>query len=174
MKALLVLFIAAFLSAGPCVAQRVQIDFDKLRLNGLPLYSTKAQVIKQLGKPVKINEPHYDCGSLSSREQGQRLYSLHYRQAVFTGNAKEGYVMEEVTFSAKVPTVLMHGTWKLSEKTTLKDLEQAIGHKLTLHNIRTGKETYEPVVSLGSKGDDGAIFWFGKGHLVRFEYWTPC
>lgn len=159
---------------GPCSAQEATLDFAKLRLNGLPFTTTKAQVLHRLGKPVTIDEPKYECGFLSSQEQGQRFYSLHYPQAVFTGNAKAGYVMEEVRFLANAPTVLMYGSRKLSAKTTLHDLEKAFGHKLRLEKIRTGKTKYEPMVSLRSRGDDAANFWFKGGHLVRFEYWTPC
>lgn len=174
MKAALGLFIAALLGAGQCLAQRAQIDFDKLHLNGLPFTATKAQVIRRLGKPTKTDEPHYECGALSSQEQGKRIYSLHYANALFTGNSQEGYVMDQVMFSAKKPIVLLYGTWKLTEKTTLKDLEKAFGHSLKMETMVTETSNAAPVVSLSSKGDDGAIFWFEKGRLVKFEYWTPC
>lgn len=170
MKALLSLFIALWVGAGACLAQEAQIDFDKLRLNGLPFRAPKAQIMQRLGKPIKINEPRYECGALSSEEQGKKMYSLHYGYAQFTGNAQDGYLLEKVKFSFKAPQVLQYGSWNLSEKTTLKSLEAVFGQPLKPEKTDDG---YQQVM-IRSKADSGAIFWFKNGQLAEFEFWSPC
>ncbi|GAB3292350.1 hypothetical protein GCM10027511_05380 [Hymenobacter humi] len=170
MKAFLVLFITLWMGTGACLAQDARIDFDKLRLNGLPFKATKAQVVQRLGKPLKIDEPHYECGFLSSQEQGKKMYALHYGYAQFTGNAHDGYLMEKVSFTSKAPQVLQYGSWKLSQKTTVKSLETVFGQPLKAEKTKDG---YQQVM-IRSKQDDGAIFWFKNGQLMEFTFWSPC
>lgn len=159
---------------SPAPAPTGQINFNKLRLNQLAFTSSRRQVQQRLGQPRAVVEPHYECGAYSSQEQGQKFYELRYPQVRFIGNNKLGYAIEYVYFSAKGPT-LTYGTHTLSNRTTVADLQRFFGpgthsEKMITAEMPQGQET----VSLSSKYDDGAIFWFSHGRLVKFEYWTPC
>jgi len=74
------------------------VDFDQIKFKGLNFYSSKKEIIKKLGKPVKIYEPNYECGFLSNDEQGIIYYTLEYKKVKFTGNKKEKFVLEEINF----------------------------------------------------------------------------
>ena len=159
-------------SAGP--APTGQIDFSKLRLNQLAFTSSRQQVQQRLGQPRAVVVPNYECGWYSSQEQGQKFYELRYPRVRFIGNSKEGYVIEYVYFSAKGPT-LTYGGQPLSERTTVADLQRLFGQGTHAEKIKTAEMPQgQEAVSVSSKHDDAAIFWFSHGRLVKFEYWTPC
>jgi hypothetical protein len=159
---------------APTPAPRGQIDFSKLRLNQLAFSASRSQVQQRLGQPRAVVAPNYECGWYSSSEQGQKFYELRYPQVRFIGNNKEGYVIEYVYFSAKGPT-LTYGTQTLSERTTVADLQRLFGPGTHPEKIKTAATPQgQEAVSVSSKNDDAAIFWFSHGRLVKFEYWTPC
>ena len=160
--------------AGTTPAPTGQIDFDKLRLHQLAFISSRSQVQQRLGKPQVITEPNYECGAYSSQEQGQKFYELRYPQVRFIGNSKEGYAIDFAYFSAKSPA-LTYGGQPLTNRTTVADLQRLFGPGTHSAKIKTAEMPQgQEAVSVSSKYDDGAIFWFSRGRLVKFEYWSPC
>jgi hypothetical protein len=170
MKAFCGLLLVFLVAVGTCRAQDGTIQLARLYFNQLPFKATKEQIVQRLGAPNRIDEPKRECGTLSSSEQSNKVYSLHYSQVLFTGNAQSSYVLEEMTFSQVTSGLLMYGPWKLGGKTTIKDLQQIFGRSLDFSKVKGGTGD----VMVRSTGDDGAIFWFKDGHLTKFEYWSPC
>ena len=139
------------------------INWSYLKIDGLSLHLKKDKIVGLFGKPTRIYDPKYECGFLSE-EQGQKFYSLDYGILKFTGNSKDGYVLDELKFN---PTLKHKVTFKnitLSHQTTIKEFEAIFGVKVDGSN----KMLYH-------KGaDDGYYFKFLKGKLTYMEYWSPC
>ncbi len=151
-----------------CIAQ--SIDFDLFEYRGLSFFSAKFEIEEKLGKPLKIYEPNYDCGFLSSHTQSTIYFSLDYDNVIFTGNKTEKYLLEFIYFIDK-STKLKYGEYTLSNETTIDDLAEIFGNNI--HNIL--KATNNKSVYLAAKNaDDGLIFSFLYGKLDKIEYWSPC
>lgn len=160
--------------AGASPAPTGQIDFNKLRLHQLAFISSRSQVQQRLGQPRTVVEPHYECGAYFSEEQGQKFYELRYPQVRFIGSSKLGYAIEYVYFSTKSPA-LTYGGQPLTNRTTVADLRRLLGPGTHSEKIKTAAMLQgQEAVSDSSNHDDGAIFWFSRGRLVKFEYWSPC
>ena len=155
--------------AAAGAAHATNFDFSKLRYQGAPHVATKAQLRRQLGRPARITQPNYECGWLSASEQGHPFYSLHYGLAVFTGNATDKYELDEVKFAAGSKP-LHYGPHAWNVTTTVKDLRQIFGADLQVQPQPGG----QLLVSVSTKGEDGAVFIFKDGHLADFQHWTPC
>ncbi|UCS95375.1 hypothetical protein KZP23_10350 [Echinicola marina] len=67
-----------------------------ITLNGIPLSATKSAIQKQFGVPINTVRPDYECGFLSSDEQGEVFYSMEYDGFKWTGNEKSSYVLDEL------------------------------------------------------------------------------
>jgi len=147
------------------------VDFDKIKFKGLNFYSSKKEIIKKFGKPVKIYEPNYECGFLSNDEQGIIYYTLEYKKVKFTGNKKEKFVLEEINFKNDKKIFLEYGKYKFSNKTTIKDLILIFGTKIK-DQIKNRINTHFMLFQKGA--DDGIIFFLKDGKLIRIEYWSPC
>jgi hypothetical protein len=170
MKTFWCLLLVSFLGARAGFAQDGTIQLSRIYLNQVPFKASKEQIVQRLGTPNKTDESKHVCGALSTSGQSQKMQSLHYSQALFTGNPQNGYVLEAMTFSPITSGLLMYGPWKLGGKTTLKDLQLIFGRSLSLENVKGGTGD----VLVPSAGSDGAIFTFKEGRLTKFEYWSPC
>ena len=149
------------------------LDLTRVKLYALSASSsTKAQIIQRLGKPAKTTQPEYECGFLSSAEQGKTYYSLHYQNVVFTGNAQEGYLLENVEFDAAGKVVLTYGKSTFSGQTSVADLQRIVGGKLLFDAEKEG--TTWTLIRSPKGSNDGATFHFRNGRLVEFNYWSPC
>lgn len=149
------------------VAQQVlgqKVDFKKIKYNGLNFYSTKDEIVRKLGKPKKIFNPNYECGFLSGDEQGGEYFTLDYGKIKYTGNTKEKYLLEKITFENK-KVVLFYGKNMLTSETTSTQLSKIFGKK-----FKENGSFLIPFIN----GDDGIKIELKNGKLVRMEYWSPC
>ena len=159
------LLIRFWLLVGPPPTnQRIIIRYDDFKVNGIGFSAKKAAIIKAFGPPMRVVEPHYECGFLSDAEQGHRFYSLQYKDLQFTGNATDGYQLEEIHFS---PHARYRCTYKgrpLSAATTRAQLAALLGQPITQNEV-----------SLVSQGADDVLqVTFVGGKLAKIEYWSPC
>jgi len=140
------------------------IDESYLKINGLSLTLKKDKILNKFGKPIRIYEPKYECGFLSEDSQGIKFYSLNYGSLKFTGNYKNGYVLDEIKFDPTLKHKVTFRNKTLSHQTTIKEFEAIFGIKVD----GSDKMLYH-------KGaDDGYHFKFSKGKLTEIEYWSPC
>lgn len=169
MKALL---LALYLgNAGPQAASPVYFNFDLLHYGNAPASASKARLVKLLGPPLRISQPHYACGFLSASEQQQPFYSLVYGLAIFTGNARRGYVLDRVRLLPGSQP-LRYGKLVWSAATTRHEIERQF------HVPPDPTEKPQPdgstLLLIRTKAADAAMFIFKQGRLVEFQYWTPC
>lgn len=148
-----------------------KLDYELFNFDGLKFYSSKEQILAKLGKPNRIFEPNYECGGLSSDWQGVKYFTLDYGFVKFTGNEKEKYVIEELSFTND-ETTIFYGKYKLSNQTSLEQLVEIFGRQV-LKNFREGIKNGGFII-FSSKSDNGIRFEIEKGNLMKIQYWTPC
>lgn len=140
------------------------VNGSYFKIDGLSFTLKKQIILTKYGKPLREFEPEYECGFLSESEQGDKYYSLQYPHFKFTGNSKEGYLLEEIRFESGLRSKVTFKNKEISSKTTVKEFETIFGVKLDGHE----KMLY-------FKGaDDALIFTFVKGRLAKIEFWSPC
>ena len=139
------------------------VDGSSFKIDGMGFTAKKDEIFTKFGKPISVFEPNYDCGFLSEKEQGSKFYSLMYKYFRFTGNSKEGYLLEKIHLEPELKNRVTFQNKVLSHKTTVKEFETIFGIKIT------------DSVKLYHRGaEDALVFTFFKGRLVKIEYWSPC
>jgi hypothetical protein len=158
-------FLFLLISSGSSTQKSYDtIDGSYLKIDGLGLTLKKDKIINMFGKPIRIYEPKYECGFLAEEPQGIKFSSLDYGLLKFTGNYKNGYVLDELKFDPTLKHKVTFRNKLLSHQTTIKEFEAIFGVKVD----GSDKMLYH-------KGaDDGYLFKFSKGKLTEIEYWSPC
>ena len=124
-----IILILAIVFSKVLLAQ--SIDFQLLRLGELNFYSTKSQIISQLGEPDNIYEPNYECGFLSEEEQGRKYYTLEYLGLTWTGNDAEKYLLEKLDFSKDEKLKLNYDQDEISSHSSVSEISRIFGIDLT-------------------------------------------
>ena len=147
------------------------VNYDLLKYKGLSFFSTKSEITEKFGNPIKTFEPHYECGFLSSDEQGVDYFTLEYDKIKFTGNEKEKYVLEQIDFENDNSIILNYDKYKLTCKTELSELAEIFGKEIIkfFDNNLNGK-----ILIRHFEYDSGIILELKNGKLIRLEYWSPC
>ena len=147
------------------------VDFNKIKFNGLNFYSTKSEIIKKFGKPKKVFNPNYECGFLSGDGQSVFYFTLDYGRTKFTGNKTDKYVLEKINFENDDSIVLNYKQYKLTCKTTFKELTEIFGKKIIK---LIGKDLNGSFTIMHKNNDDGIVLEVKKGKLTSVTYWSPC
>jgi|SRR5688572_15143496 len=167
-------FILPFLFAfASCLAQESKIDKSQLRLKGLKFDSEKKVIIETFGKPKKTFEPKNECGFRSEAEQGKKYYQLTFDHLAFLGNESEKYGIEFIEFSDKSKIALQYGKFKFDHRLTIDDLIKIFGKGIKKEINHQKNGNIEILVNFKNR-EDGLIFNFKSGNLVRIDYWSPC
>jgi hypothetical protein len=146
-------------------------DFDLISYKGLKFHSTKTDIIETLGKPDEIYKPNYQCGFLSSDSQGLEYFTLDYRKIKFTGNEKEGYLIEQVDFQNDNTIIIQYGNHNLSCETKLTELIEIFGKEF---KEKFDADPNDGIVLFHEKADDGIRIEIKDGKLIQIKYWSPC
>ena len=168
MKRVLLVFIIATIAH---LGMSQEVDFELIKYKGLNFYSPKSEIIQKLGPPLRIYDPNYECGFLSSEEQNTKFYTLDYGKVKFTGNDKEGYLLEEIECGEDCSLVLSYGKYSLSCKTNITELAEIFGEELTK---RFKSSTNASMIIHHGIRDDGIKIEVKEGKLIKVEYWAPC
>lgn len=152
-----------------CFSQN--LNFDKIKFNGLSFYSSKNQIIEKLGSPKKEYVPNYECGDFSIEKQGEIYYNLDYENIKFTGNENEKYVIHEINFAIDKSLILNYENHKLTFATTLNELTEIFGKEIF---DQIGNSLNGSFIILHPKYDNGIRIEIKNGKLISFEYWSPC
>lgn len=139
------------------------INSSAFKIQGLSFTSGKEAILKKFGKTTRISEPKYECGFLSEAEQGKKYYSLEYEYFKFTGNIKDGYILEKLRLKPALKYKITYKGQLISQKTTRKEFEHIFGVRIS------GTEKI-----LFQNGEDAYIFIFFKNRLCTINYWSPC
>ncbi|MCB0844998.1 MAG: hypothetical protein KDE26_17230 [Bacteroidetes bacterium] len=143
-----------------------QINPNLITLNGLPFFSTQSQILEKMGPPAKIFEPKYECGFLSEEEQGRKFFTLKYPGLPFTGNETDKYLIEEIDFSANSEIQLMYNGQAIFANMTIEKLSAVFGVDFEPNSV-------EKLIYF-ERADDGFVFQFKDGKLIKISYWSPC
>ena len=147
-------------------------DFDlkKIKFKGLEFSTTKQTIIKTFGQS-KIVDTDYECGFFTNDQPGGPYYQMVYPEFTYIGSDKEKFYLQQVNFDSKGQIIIKYGDKDLSGLTTVEQFCKIIGD--TSDNIFQ-KPDRDSVLIYSKDSDDGAIFTFKNGRLIKFEYWTPC
>ncbi len=140
------------------------IKFEKLDFN-----STKALIIEVMGEPTDITEPKYECGFLSSDEQGKEFFMLNYENVNFVGNDKDGYLIHELNFNDGI-SITYNGSI-VNKESSLDHLIDVFGMDLfgSFHDTSTDSKLMR-----FDGSDDGIMIYLTNGKLSKMVYWSPC
>jgi len=173
MKTLLIIALSFFISLGNCLAQEALLDGNLIRLKGLKFDSKKAEIIAKFGKPKKVFEPNSECGFRSEAEQGKKYYQMSYDHVAFVGNDTEGYGIESIDFNQRSNLTLDYGKHRFTHKLTKDEFLKIFG-KAIKNGFDDRGNGITDVLLFFKNADDGLIFSFKSGYLVKVEYWSPC
>lgn len=151
--------------------QERNLVFSKFKFQGNEFSLAKADVIKAFGQP-KIVDPNYECGFYSNDQPGQPYYQLTYSYFNYIGSDKENFILESLDFDSKGKVILLYGDKILTGLTTKSEFAKIFGE-----DARTHFEKHPDKVELilfAKDSDDGVLFTFKNGRLIKFEYWSPC
>ena len=140
-----------------------------LTVNGISFFSTKEQIIDKFGNPEQTYEPKYECGFLSSEEQGKKFYSLVYSGIKFTGNEYDNYLIEEIDFTKNGSLQLNYGEINLNSIPTIEKLAQVLGLESEIENPED-----KMLRAYFENSEDAVFFIFKNGRLIKLDYWSPC
>ena len=168
MKLSTILFLL-LIFAEPMLAQ--DIDFKKLEVNGQSICSSKSLILEKFGEPIKITNPDYECGFLSSAEQMKKFESLVYKDMIFTGNREDDYILDEFKFNSEIYTLNYDGV-DLKKGITIEKLQEIFG-KFDDRYI-SDQTKYIGIPNQDKIQEDGYSFQFENGKLVLIKYWSPC
>ena len=119
-----------------------------------------------MGKPERIFEPKYECGFLSEDEQGRKFFTLEYPELKFTGNEADKYLIEEINFSANQEIQVMYNGQVIFGNMAIEKLSAVLGVDFESNSV--GKLIHF------EGADDGFVFQFKDGKLIKVSYWSPC
>ncbi|MBD8487876.1 hypothetical protein IFO69_03845 [Echinicola sp. CAU 1574] len=161
-----------------------QKDKVLITLNGVNAFASKTEILQQFGEPIAITKPDYECGFLSSDEQGEVFYSLEYDGFTWTGNGKRDYVLEELKIG-KVDSLLIKFQGELvSQNTSSEKLLEIVGNlEVSVDKSKGGRNEWFKS-TLKNKGvevfcitvplyDDAYHFYFVDDRLDLIAYWSP-
>lgn len=162
----LILFLVLFTNHS---LQSQTIDIEKFKFKGLGFRSTKEDIVKRLGQPRKIYEPNFECGFLSSEEQGKPFYALDYGNMKFVGNEEDGYIIDDYQLTYGMS--FTYNGMKLDMDSSLEKLIEVFGTELfgSFHDSSTDNKLIR-----FSDSDDGIMFYLKEGRLSMLTYWSPC
>jgi len=153
------------------------IFINDFTIKNLSFKSSKKQIINAYGSKVKIDEPNYECGFLSSDWQKKSFYQLLYEDIVFIGNEEDGYIIEKIVFNSKSSHKLIYKNQIIDYKTTFQDLQNIFGQNQMrkLNNNSDNHDQY--IIPSGfskNASEDAYIIYLNKGKVMKIEYWSPC
>ena len=143
----------------------IQIDsisFEDISFSTLGFYSSPDKIKSVLGEPLRIEEPKYECGFLSSDEQQKTFISLIYPHVKFTGAQNGLYILEEIRFDD--PNVkLRFGETVMSGASHKSEIMNMFGLSGDLKSL-------DRFLVRSDSGDDGLMVLFKNERLVEIHY----
>lgn len=165
--------------AGPAVAVAETaaaaeiIDYQQIRINGLPYEMSTAELVKVLGQPDKIDKDAVECGGHFEFDKGDHY---EYGPSLFEVNGQRA-VMSAIDFSSGKFHVTI-GEQVLDRNTTFEEISRRYPQAASkVHDWRPGGTTgptYQGITIQEPGIDDSLGMYFQNGKLVRFDAFSPC
>jgi hypothetical protein len=153
------ILLAAAILAGPALASAQTSNPSKLRLRGIGLDSTFAQVVKALGKPRK-DGPATDESCAGGKEKDVEYdgVSFHFMNGV----SKKGKVFEMVSFTVTSPKYVVSGV-KIGDSAAA--VRRIFGKKFSTDKDPDTGETIWLYSMSDREGPGTTVFRFKNGKL---------
>jgi hypothetical protein len=138
--------------------------------NSISLYATKQELLKQLGKPTKVEKAELEC-ALSPEQEKAKVRNLYYYGKTMFLIYDERAELMNVSFRSgkfiyKTPKITLTG------KTTFKEIEK-VYPRATKTALQENKGAMIRI--LPCKECDGQVLlYMEEGKLVQLELWQPC
>ncbi|CAG5069394.1 hypothetical protein DYBT9623_02130 [Dyadobacter sp. CECT 9623] len=148
-------------------------DFStrNITFNGLYFPVNKEAIIRKFGQG-KIVQTDYECGAYSAEQEKGPYYQLAYKNFNFIGSDKEDFMLENVVFDAAGKTVVIYQKEILNGFTTKAQFITIFGSEV--ERLFENGQNGNTVLLQSKDSDDGLMFTFERGRLVKMEYWSPC
>lgn len=147
------------------------LDSGKSSVNAtLPTFSTKQQVLRQLGKPTLIKNADYECGLTTEQAEAKVQKVYYYGKTVFyIYDTKADLITLDFRpgkLSYQTPRITLTG------KTTLADVQKVYP---AATKAATKTPTGKLVVLAPCQECDGQVqLCFENGRLAQLDFWEPC
>ncbi len=146
------------------------VNFELIQFNGLNFKSSKKTITDLFKEKAQVFEPNYECGFLSSAEQGVEYQTIDFGYIKFTGNDQENYLIEKVDFELNKLATIKYNGHELSGQTSPEQLIEIFGSELSERLA----DFDDVIIIFGKNSDDGIRLEFKNNKLITFEYWSPC
>ena len=143
------------------------VSISNISFEGLHFHDTKKRMMATMGKPDRIERPHYGCGPHSEDSQGIAFYQFFY------GNMN--FIVYEET--AEIESILF------VDSETLNVKGEALSSKMNFETVvaKLGldmdpEKYYDDYIVLYLKEyiDERIYLTFKDNHLYQFETYAPC
>ena len=166
------LFISLFISSLALGQIKEEfLNYKTSKINGsIPNALTKADLLRTLGKPTKIEILEGECGLTEEQEKAKDRNWYYYDSTKFLLFDNKAKIIEVNFRSGKFTYTT--AKIKLSNKTTLEDLQKVypVSTKAAIKENNGNMVRISPC----SNCDGDCLLYFENGYLVKLEWWEPC
>jgi hypothetical protein len=167
-------------SAKPAAAKPEYIESDMLTVNGQLIKElTTSQLVRQLGRPDKIEKGAVECGAMLASlnkvdsPDGDFWY---YGNTMYEVNGNDAILSTFDVTTGKFQGKL--GQLILNQKTTLEDVRRIFPVSAKQADVpstgQPGEEMSLPFYYKGEQTDEYLNLVFKKGRLQKVDFFSPC
>jgi hypothetical protein len=157
------------------------IEWSMLTVNGKPVKElTTSQLIRQFGRPDKIEKGAIECGAMLSslnKMDSPEGDAWFYGKTMYEVNGKDAVLGSFEVTSGKFRGKL--GPLLLNQHTTLEDVRRVFPVSAKQADAPStgrpeGEEMSLPFYYKGEMMDDCLLLFFKKGRLQSVDFFSPC
>jgi len=140
---------------------------------------TTSQLVRQLGRPDKIEKGAVECGAMLAslnKLDGAKGDMWYYGNTRYEVNGNDAILSSFDVTTGKFQGKL--GPLILNQTTTLQDVRRIFPESAKQADVpstgRPGEEMSLPFYYKGEQTDESLHLLFKKGHLQEVEFYLPC
>jgi hypothetical protein len=164
----------------PVPGKSEHVEWDMLTVNGQPVKElTTKQLIRQFGRPDKIEKGAIECGAMLSsltKMDSPEGDAWYYGNTMYEVNGKDAVLSSFDVTTGKFQGKL--GQLILNQNTTLEDVRRIFPESAKQADVlstgRPGEEMSLPFFYKGEPMDDSLLLLFKKGRLQEVDFFSPC
>jgi len=150
------------------------IFLNLISIKAVNFFTTREELIRCLGKPDSIVNPHYECGGFSEDWQQTVFLQYYYGGFNYIGS-EELYQIETINFDQDSTILLYYKDFIFSGQTKIDQLSQIFPTSFKNRTVKNGDPDQEIIrLLLYPPSDDIVFFYFKNGRLFKLKYWSPC
>jgi hypothetical protein len=164
----------------PVPSKSEHVEWDMLTVNGQPVKElTTSQLIRQFGRPDKIEKGAIECGAMLSsltKMDSPEGDAWYYGNTMYEVNGKDAVLSSFDVTTGKFQGKL--GQLILNQNTTLEDVRRVFPESVKQADVpstgQPGEEISLPFFYKGEPMDDALLLLFKKGRLQEVDFFSPC